>query len=113
MKKILTLVVLIILVVGGAFVFLNRDVSITLHNNASETVTQIELSTNTGGSYKVDGIDKNESKTISVKDIKGEGLVKVNYTLKTVATSTSFYAESGYKLDLYISDDGVKVDYNL
>jgi hypothetical protein len=112
MKKILILVILIISVIV-VFAFLNRDILITLHNNTSETVTQIELSTNTGWSHKVDEIDKNVSKTISVKDIKGEGLVKVNYTLKTVATSTSFYAESGYKLDLYISDDGVSVDYNL
>lgn len=112
MKKILILVGLILLTVWASR-FLDRGVLVILHNNASEAVTQIEVSSEKGEPYTIDKIDKNSSEKISVKGIEGEDLIKINYMLKTAATSSLFYVESGYKLDVYISDYGMKVDYRL
>ena len=115
MKKTLIIagVVIIIAVAIAGALFLAKDSSdivVVLKTEAISPVTNITLATSKEA-FSIPALDGKEVQQVIFEDTRDVSALQLQYSIGGIATSSSFYAEPGYRVDVLISDVGFRTFY--
>ncbi len=114
MKKILIIAGSVVVTAGIAAAFFlmreNTDIVVVLKPNSISPITNVLLTTSKEA-FTIPVLDGKEIQQVIFKDTKDVYALKFDYKVGDLATSSSFYVEPGYRVDLRIGDSGYETFY--
>jgi hypothetical protein len=113
MRKKLTLIILVLLVIIISYaLLLDSNVIVHVHNNAGQPLSDVRLTNEQEKTFESTLIAEQSVQTFVFDDIIGEDSIEIKYTINGVVASTSLYVESGYEVDVHVDKNEVTADYN-